>query len=113
MNRNVQSFLNSKNNFFGYKKGDRLIGIIEIEANDIIHIQSLVIDPEFFRQGLASQLIDFMLDRYKNKTFTVETGAGNFPAVSLYQSYGFKEVEKYNAEFNIIKIRFELKVLNS
>ena len=39
-----------------------------------------------------------ILDKHKNKTFTVETGLNNYPAVSLYKSYGFKEVEKYIAE---------------
>ena len=108
LNRKISDFMKSENLFYAYKIKNKILGVVELENKASVHIQSLVVDPMFFRKGIARQLIDFVLDRYKNKTFTVETGLNNYPAVSLYKSYGFKEVEKYIAEFNIIKIRFEL-----
>ena len=108
LNRSVDDILNSENYFFAYFLKDDFLGIIELDDSKNVHIQSLVVNPDFFRKGIASQLIDFVLIRYNKRTFTVETALGNYPAVKLYKSYGFRELDTYHAEFNIIKIRLIL-----
>tara|TARA_B100001540_G_C15544923_1_gene523148 strand:+ start:155 stop:595 length:441 start_codon:yes stop_codon:yes gene_type:complete len=108
LSRGVDDILNSKNYFFAYFLKDDFLGIIELDDSKNIHIQSLVVHPDFFRKGIASQLIDFVIIKHKKRTFTVETALGNYPAIKLYKSYGFRELNTYDAEFNIRKIRLIL-----
>lgn len=111
--RNIEGFINSKNEFFGYLENQELVGVIEIDPNsNSIHIQSLVVHPKFFRQGIARKLIEFVFNLYDSKLFTVETGVDNGPAIELYRKAGFKEVKQWNTEYGIRKIRLE-RELNS
>ncbi len=62
-----------------------------------MHIQSLVVDPEYFRRGIARALIIFIMEKFDTRKFTVETGKNNSPARSLYEGFGFKLVKTYLA----------------
>ena len=108
LSRRVDDILNSENCFFAYFFKDDFLGIIELDDSENLHIQSLVVNPDFFRKGIASQLIDFVLLKYKKRTLTVETALSNYPAVNLYKRYGFRKLYTYDAEFNIRKIRLVL-----
>ena len=72
-----------------------------------MHIQSLVVDPEFFRRGIARKLIEFVLQHYAVKQFTVETGKDNGPARKLYESFGFQLLKTYTADEGILKVRYQ------
>jgi len=72
-----------------------------------MHIQSLVVDPEYFRRGIARALIIFVMEKFDTRNFTVETGKNNSPARSLYEGFGFKLVKTYLAEENIEKVRYQ------
>ena len=110
LKRQVSQFLQSENHFYAYKKNKEMAAVIEIDNNkNTTHIQSLVVYPKYFRQGIASKLVAFILKNYESEIFTVETGADNVPAIKLYQSFNFKETKQYDAEFNIRKIKLELK----
>jgi ribosomal protein S18 acetylase RimI-like enzyme len=103
--------LESKNDYYGYLIDDVVGAVIEIINNGkSIHIQSLVVDPKFFRQGIAQNLISYLFDSFDSEIYTVETGAANQPAVTLYEKNGFMEIEQYYAEFDIRKVRFERKI---
>ncbi len=110
LKRSLESYLNSKNAFFGYLKNQEITGIIEIDQdNNTTHIQSLVVHPKFFRQGIARKLIEFVFNSFDSKLFTVATGVENKPATELYKKFGFKEVKQWNTDHGIRKIRFERK----
>lgn len=110
LKRSLESYLNSKNAFFGYLKNQEITGIIEIDQdNNTTHIQSLVVHPKFFRQGIARKLIEFIFNSFDSKLFTVATGVKNKPATELYKKFGFKEVKQWNTDHGIRKIRFERK----
>ncbi len=111
LQRSLNDFLNSENDFFGYWKEQELAAVVEVKrASTATHIQSLVVDPSFFRQGIASALLVFVLNNYHTKTFTVETGLANGPATELYKRFQFKEVSQYDTDQGIRKIRFEKKI---
>ena len=74
------------------------------------HIQSLVVYPKFFRQGIGKSLVQFVFEKYKSKIFSVETGLANQPAINLYSAFGFEEVKKWDTEHNVIKIRLETSI---
>ncbi len=108
LKRTINGFLKSNNTFYGYWKLNELAGVVEIkkETNSVL-IQSLVVNPIFFRQGIASQLINFVFDKFNSKIIHVETGIDNIPAIKLYKSFGFKETIQYDTDIGIRKIRFK------
>ncbi|HEY5688283.1 MAG TPA: N-acetyltransferase [Yeosuana sp.] len=110
LKRNLESFLSSPNTFYGFLKNEELAAVAEIDhTNKAIHIQSLVVNPEFFRQGIASKMLEFVLNSYDSKLFTVETGVENEPATALYEKFNFKEVKQWDTDHGVRKIRFERK----
>ena len=107
LKRTLLEFLDSKNEFYGFYKGKNLAGVVEVktETNNT-HIQSLVVHPAYFRKGIGSALVQFVLDNYNTNTFTVETGLANEPAKDLYYGFHFRKVKEYNTEQGINKIAF-------
>jgi len=111
LKRDIDDFLNSETEFYGYYKSQEMVAVIEVKNNkDSTHVHSLVVAPKFFRQGIAQSLISYLLDSFDSALYTVETGAENQPAVTLYKKNGFVEIERYYAEFDIRKVRFERKI---
>ena len=113
LKRPLESYVKSNTTFFGYLKNKELAGIIEIDYdNDTTQINSLVVDPKFFRQGIARKLIEFVFETFNSNLFVVETGLKNEPALELYKKLDFKEVKQWNTDFGIRKIKFERRVNN-
>jgi ribosomal protein S18 acetylase RimI-like enzyme len=108
LKRPIENYRESKTDFLGFIKNEELAGVIEINhANDHTRIASLVIEPRFFRQGIAGQLIEFVFNAYDSDVFIVETGLDNGPAIGLYKKFGFIEVTQWDTDFGIRKIRLE------
>ena len=108
LKRTILDFIDSETLFLGYEKDQKLAAVIELDIQKkSIHIQSLVVDPQFFRHGIAGKLIDFVFENYNTRLFTVETGLENLPAVMLYKKYGFVETMQYDTNHGIRKVRFE------
>ena len=111
LKRTVSQFLKSDSEFYAYYLIENIAGVIEIENNeDLTHIQSLVIYPKYFRNGIGRKLVQFTLDTYKAKIVTVETGIDNHPAIKLYESFGFQEQEQWDTNHGVRKVRFEKKI---
>lgn len=111
LKRPLESYLKSNNMFFGYLVNKELAGIIEIEHNNkYTDINSLVVNPTFFRRGIARKLLEFVFNSFDSKLFIVETGVNNRPANELYKKFGFKEVKQWDTDFGIRKILFERRI---
>jgi ribosomal protein S18 acetylase RimI-like enzyme len=82
--------------FYGYIKQGQLAGAISYERmKKTVHICRLMVDPGFFRQGIASALIEFVCHQERNANeIIVMTGSANIPALRLYERQGFREVEQ-------------------
>ena len=114
LKRTLNQFIKAKTDFYGYFLEETLSGAVEIKADtDSIHIQSLVVDPDYFRRGIASLLMQFILTKYKDNHLTVETGLANKPAITLYEKNGFKQTKQFNTSHGIRKIRLEKSIDNS
>jgi len=112
LKRTLEKFVQSNNDFFGIWKNDRLAAVAEISCTESqTHIQSLVVHPIYFRKGLATKIMDFILVQFGENTVMVETGLDNLPAIRLYEKYGFKEVSRFDTHHGIKKVRFELSTL--
>lgn len=113
LKRPLENYVNSKTLFFGYLKEGTFAGIIEVDHNEnFTHINSLVVDPSFFRQGIAGKLMEFVLNSFDSNLFIVETGLENGPATMLYKKFHFKEVRQWNTDHGVRKIKLELRKNN-
>ena len=111
LKRKLEGYLESQNVFYGYFVGDTLAAATEIdEGPQSTHIQSLVVHPHYFRQGIGGALVAFVLNHFDSKVYTVETGVENEPATQLYLKMGFREIHQYDTDHGVRKVRFELKI---
>jgi len=112
LKRSLADFLKSKTTFYGYYKTKQLAAVAEIKSlHKHTHIQSLVVDPYFFRQGIGSTMITFIMNTYNTSSFSVETGLDNLPAISLYKNFGFTEIKQWDTDHGVRKVRFEKKFI--
>lgn len=110
LQRPLEDYIKSNTEFFGFLKNEALAGVIEIDHNkNTTHICSLVVDPFFFRQGIARKLMEFTLNTFESNIYSVETGVDNGPASELYKKFGFTEVKQWDTNHGVRKIRFEYR----
>lgn len=108
LQRTLDEYLHTDTEFYGLLEAKELAAVVEIKYSvGITHIQSMVVNPRYFRRGLASQLMDFVLDNCNSDLMTVETGAANVPAIKLYEKFGFKHIEQSYISQGINKVKFE------
>ncbi|KOP30201.1 hypothetical protein ADM98_15325 [Exiguobacterium sp. BMC-KP] len=74
---------------FVYLLHDNVVGAITYDDRTITR---LVVDPAYFRQGIAQSLLQYLLQHDHVKH--VLTGARNLPAITLYARFGFTEVQR-------------------
>lgn len=99
----------SNTDFIGFQSEEKLAAVIEVSHNnERLHINSLTVLPEFFRQGIASKLINHVLQAYPFNLATVETAVVNEPAIALYERHGFSEYKQYTPDHGITKTAMEL-----
>ncbi len=109
LNRSINDIVFSDNIFYAFYDDNLLVSVLEIcDENNSLHIQSLVVSPDYFRKGIATKMINFVFANFKRSKFSVETGIDNIPARRLYQNHGFKELKKWMTNHGIVKIRYEL-----
>ena len=60
----------------------------------VVWLDEIYVKPEFRSQGIGSELIDFVIEKYKNKMsrFRLEITESNIGAKKLYLSKGFKDL---------------------
>ena len=99
LKRTMEDYMSCDNSFLGYFKDQELAGAIELDrGEEVIHIQSLVVHPKFFRQGIGRKLVEHVLASNPTIRFTVETGLDNRPAIRLYEQLGFTEISQYDTD---------------
>jgi ribosomal protein S18 acetylase RimI-like enzyme len=72
------------------------------------NLASLVVAPPFQRRCIASSLMAEVLLRYGASTLTVQTGARNTPALTLYARAGFVELRRWlvgKEPLELVKLR--------
>jgi ribosomal protein S18 acetylase RimI-like enzyme len=105
----TDTIIQSDEVFYGYYSDDVLAGLISYKLEeDLLDIYRVAVDPEYFRKGIARQLIEFIEDINKGiKRIIVSTGLKNQPAVSLYIKLGFNKLEEVEVAEGIYIVTFE------
>ena len=110
LKRTIIEIQESRTFFYGYFLDEKLCAVMELEIyQDHIHIRSLTVAPQFFRQGIGFELLRFVRDQFHTALLTVETGHGNTPAVNFYLNFGFKKDKVFMTDVGIEKISFTLR----
>lgn len=94
---NLVDILNSLyDDVYGYYLDEKLVGFIHItklyETMDIVNI---VVDDDYRKQGIATELINYVVDLYDDvMSIMLEVNENNIVATSLYKKNGFKIINK-------------------
>lgn len=105
LQRTKQNIQESNTQFWGLRQSEQLAAVVETSCiQRQLDIHSLVVNPSFFRQGLASYLLQFILKNSNWTTAIVETAVANQPAIKLYQKLGFIERKRWIPTHGIPKI---------
>lgn len=106
LRRTQSQIQSSSSQFLGRRVGVDLAAVVEFtQGGDELSIDSLVVHPQFFRRGLASQLLQSLLVKVHWQTAAVETAAANQPALTLYQKLGFTESKRWKIADGIEKVQ--------
>ncbi len=106
--------LKSQNSEFVCAKiGNKVVGFAGIKiVLDTADIMNIAVKEDYRRQGIATLLLNNILDicNEKNiKTINLEVNEENFSAIQLYQKFGFKENGRrkkyYNNKFDAILMK--------
>jgi ribosomal protein S18 acetylase RimI-like enzyme len=111
--RSVKDIIISKTKFYGFIESNSLTAVIEIVIEDKhLQIQSLTVDPLYFRKGIADKLIDYILDKFNFSEAIVETAVVNIPAINLYKKHGFVEFKRWTPSHGIEKLAMLVESLS-
>lgn len=108
--RSAKDIVNSKTDFYGFSDNNCLAAIIEIVIEDKhLEINSLTVDPKYFRKGIAGKLISYILDAFEFTEAIVETAVVNKPAINLYKKHGFVEFKRWTPSHGIEKLAMSVQ----
>jgi ribosomal protein S18 acetylase RimI-like enzyme len=95
--------------FLGAYEDERLLGAIAFFRHpEWVDIYRLVVQPDAFRRGIATRLLDALDELHPDAAYTtVATAEENAPAVELYRRRGFEIVGHTTVAPGIRIVRFE------
>ena len=80
-----------------------------IKSNQI-YLNSLAVDPLFRHQGVATSLIQFIMNKTLAHDYLLEVVAENIAAINLYEKLGFKIISRKKIS-SIIRVKSQYKIL--
>ena len=88
----LSAFDNQAVSFYGIFDGDCLVSFASILVSiDDINLLDIATLDSHKNKGYAKALLKFLISQKKsNQTFSLEVKSKNIPAITLYQSFGFK-----------------------
>jgi GNAT superfamily N-acetyltransferase len=110
LSRSVKDIVDSQTSFYGFYEKGCLVAIIEITVDgECLGIDSLTVEPQYFRKGLAGKLIRYVLSSFEYTKAIVETAVANKPAIKLYNRYGFVEFKRWTPSHGIEKVAMSVE----
>ena len=110
LSRTVDHIKASTTQFYGFSENKCLAAVIEIAIdNEHLAIDSLTVDPDYFRKGIANKLIHHVLGNIGFSVATVETAVVNTPSIALYKKHGFVEFKRWTPAHGIEKLAMSIE----
>jgi ribosomal-protein-alanine N-acetyltransferase len=78
--------------------GDRLVGFIcgdPRPADGFAWISTIGVHPDYRRRGLGARLLAECEVRLQEARLRLTVRAGNAPAIALYESFGYEEIDRW------------------
>lgn len=92
---NFEEILSSSyQQIWGYFIENELVGFVHLSISfESVDIVNIVVNPSFRRRGIASILMENILNIYPNcEQLFLEVRVDNLPAINLYNKLGFREI---------------------
>lgn len=91
--------LNEFNHILVYEKDKKIVAFLDYsKMYERMEINYIFVKEAYRKNGIASQLIKYMIDNNEFDNITLEVNVNNISAINLYKKYGFEIVsirEKY------------------
>lgn len=80
----------------GYYENNKLVGFIHFtKLYETIDIVNVVVDENYRNNGIASSLINYIVDNFEDiNNIMLEVNVNNVAAINLYLKNGFKEINR-------------------
>ena len=101
-----KEILSDTDSIYNYMDGDKVLGYLEIRLVDgVVDIMNLFVNEEERRKGIATSLMNEMIEKEEYSRIMLEVNENNTEAIRLYNKLGFKEIslrERYYGEDDAI-----------
>lgn len=76
-----------------YEENNTILGFIHIEKHfEVIDLINIAVSESSRRKGIASKLIQYVLDTIDHENFLLEVNSNNDSAIELYRKFNFKKI---------------------
>ncbi len=97
-----KEILSDTDSVYNYMDGEKVLGYLEIRLVDgVIDIMNLFVNEEDRKKGVATSLMNKMIEEEDYSRIMLEVNENNNEAIRLYSKLGFKEIslrERYYGE---------------
>lgn len=88
-----KEILSDTDSIYNYKDGEKILGYLEIRLVDgVLDIMNLFVNEENRKQGIATSLMEEMIEKEDYSKIMLEVNENNNEALKLYSKLGFKEI---------------------
>lgn len=97
-----KEIISDTDSVYNYMDGEKVLGYLEIRLVDgVIDIMNLFVNEEDRKHGVATALMNEMIEKEDYNRIMLEVNENNNEAIRLYSKLGFKEInlrERYYGE---------------
>ena len=97
-----KEIISDTDSVYNYYDGEKVLGYLEIRLVDgVVDIMNLFVNEEDRRKGIATSLMEEMINNENYSRIMLEVNENNNEAMRLYSKLGFKEIslrERYYGE---------------
>ena len=98
----VKEIISDTDSVYNYMQDELVLGYLEIRLVDgVVDIMNLFVSEDARRQGIATALMNEMIEKEDFNRIMLEVNENNNEAIKLYTKLGFKEIsfrERYYDE---------------
>jgi predicted GNAT family acetyltransferase len=71
LQRSIVDIRRSQTSFYGFFQESLLAGVMELTLSDVVLINSFVVDPNYFKKGIGSKMMQFVFKEFKASQYVV------------------------------------------